>query len=48
MNINELFDALVQSEDLKGIPVIHVLRVLATVFELINSGKFFYENEQEI
>ena len=45
MNISKLFDELLESEELQDIPILHILVVVNTVFDLINSGRFFYENE---
>lgn len=48
MDITELFNELIKSEELKDIPVLYILIVANTVFDLINSGRFFYENEVDL
>ena len=45
MDMEKLFDELVKDESIKDIPVMYVLRVVNAVFELINSGKFYFENK---
>lgn len=47
MDMRKLFKELVECEELQEIPTLHIMKVLAAIFELINSGKFYYENEQE-
>lgn len=48
MNMKKLCDKLIEDETLKDIPLTIVFRVVLSVFALIESGEFFYENEQEI
>lgn len=45
MDINKLFNELIKDDEIKGIPVSHVLKIVTAVFELINSGRFFIESE---
>lgn len=45
MDIEKLFNKLIEDENIKDIPVMYLLRVATVVFELINSGEFYYENE---
>lgn len=47
MNMRKLFNELIKDESIHDIPVSHVLRVVTVVFELINSGKFYFDNEIE-
>ena len=45
MDMEKFFDNLIESEDLKDIPIDFIFRVVVRVFELINSGEFFYFKE---
>ena len=45
MDMKKLFNKIISDESIKDIPVMHVLRVVRIVFELINSGEFYFENE---
>ena len=45
MNVKKLCDKLIEDETLKDIPLTYVFRVVLSVFELINSGEFYYTNE---
>jgi len=45
MDIRKLYEKVIQSEDLHGIPLLHILAVLNAVLEVIDSGECFYENE---
>ena len=47
MNMTKLFNELIKDESIHDIPVSYVLRVVTAVFELINSGKFYYQNESD-
>ena len=40
--MERFFDNLIESDDLRDIPIDFVFRVVVKVFELINSGMFFY------
>ena len=45
MDMEKLFNELVKDESIKDIPVMHILRVVTVVFELIDSGEFYFEND---
>lgn len=45
MDVEKLCDKLIEDETLKDIPLTHVLRVVLSVFDLINSGECYYEND---
>ena len=45
MDIKRLYEKVIQSEEVHGIPLIHILTVLNVVMEVIGSGECFYENE---
>lgn len=47
MDIRKLFNELVKCEELQDIPVMYIMKVLTATFELISSGKFFYDTETE-
>jgi len=44
MDIKKLCDKIIKDESLKDIPLIDILRVVFSVFDLIGSGEYFYEN----
>lgn len=48
MDVEKLCDKLFEDETLKDIPLAYIYRIVFSVFALIESGEFFYENEQEI
>jgi len=45
MDIKKLYEKVIQSEEVHGIPLIHILTVLNVVIEAISDGDCFYENE---
>ena len=45
MDMEKLFNELVKDESIKDIPVMHVIQIITVIFELINSGDFYFENE---
>lgn len=45
MDIKKLYEKVIQSEEVHGIPVLHILAVLSAVLEAIGEGDCFYENE---
>ena len=45
MDIKKLYEKVIQSEEVHGIPLLHILAVLNVVIELIGTGECFYENE---
>ena len=47
MDMKKLCDKLIEDESLKDIPLTYVFRVALSLFELINSGDFFYENYEQ-
>ena len=44
MNVKKLCDRLIEDESIKDIPLTYVFRVVLSVFELINSGEFYFQN----
>lgn len=46
MNTEKLWKKLLENEDIKKIPLKEVIKVVIAVFEVINSGECFYENEE--
>lgn len=44
MDMKKLFKKLLETEDIKNIPLEHVIKVFAAIFEIINSGECFFEN----
>lgn len=47
MDIKKLYEKVIQSEDVHGIPIVHILSVLNAVLEAIGTGDCFYETEIE-
>lgn len=47
MDIMKLCHKVLESEDVKGIPLIFVYMVMNSVIEAINSGECFYDMEFE-
>ena len=45
MDIKKLYEKVIQSEEVHGIPLVHILSVLTAVLEAIGSGECFYKNE---
>ena len=45
MDLKKLYEKVIQSEEVHGIPLIHILAVLNCVMEIIGNGECFYENE---
>ena len=45
MDIKKLYEKVIQSDAVHGIPLIHILTVLNVVIEVIGDGECFYENE---
>ena len=45
MDIKKLYEKVIQSEEVHGIPLIHILTVLNAVIDAISDGDCFYENE---
>ena len=45
MDIKKLYEKVIQSDEVHDIPMIHILRVLSVVMEVIGEGECFYENE---
>ena len=45
MDIKKLYEKVIQSEEVHDIPMIHILKVLSVVLEVIGEGECFYENE---
>ncbi len=47
MNTKLLCEKLIENEDLKDIPTMHVLRVAIAVLEVIDSGECFFDAEEK-
>jgi hypothetical protein len=45
MDIKKLYEKVIQDKDVHDIPLLHILRVLNVVLDVIGSGECFYENE---
>lgn len=45
MDMKKLCDELIKDKSLRDIPLTYVFRVVFSVFNLINSGDFYYKNE---
>ena len=45
MDIKKLYEKVIQSDEVHGIPLLHILTVLNAVLEVIGDGECFYENE---
>ena len=45
MDIRKLYEMVIQSDEVHGIPLLHILAVLNAVLEAIESGECFYTNE---
>lgn len=45
MDIKKLYEKVIQSEEVHGIPLIHIITVLNVIIEIIGNGECFYENE---
>lgn len=48
MDMKKFCDELMKDEDLKDIPITYVLRVVFSVFKLINSGECSYKDWENI
>ena len=48
MDMRKLCKKLFENEDIKKIPLKYVVTVVHVVFELINSGECFYNNEEDL
>ena len=47
MDNNLLCQKLIEREDIKDIPAIHVLKVAIAVLEIINCGECFFDAEEK-
>jgi len=45
MDITKLFRSVLESDEVRGIPIVYVILVFNSVIEAINSGECFYLNE---
>lgn len=45
MDIKKLYEKVIQSNEVHGIPLLHILTVLNVVLDVIGTGECFYENE---
>lgn len=45
MDMDKFFELITNNEDISDIPILYVLRVATTVFEIIGSGECNYELE---
>ena len=43
--MSKLCKKLLESEEIKDIPLEYIIKVVAVVFEIINSGECFYTDE---
>lgn len=44
--MRKLCKLILENDDIKNIPLEYVVKVIAVVFEVINSGECFYEREE--
>lgn len=47
MDIIRLFEKVIESDDIKDIPLIYVFEVVCCVIDVIGSGECFYKTEYE-
>lgn len=47
MDMNKFYEAIMNEQSIRDIPILYVLRVALVVFEIINSGECMYKNEEE-
>ena len=47
MDVSKLFKKLMNREEVRGIPLIHIFTVLNCVLDIIGSGDCFYPREDE-
>lgn len=45
MDIKKLYEKVIHSEEVHGIPLIHILTVLNVVMDILGDGECFYTNE---
>lgn len=45
MDIKKLYEKVIQSAEVHGIPLLHIITVLNVVIEVIGDGECFYKNE---
>ena len=45
MNMEKLYDKLIEDESIKDIPIDFIYRVVVCVFQIINSGECFYKED---
>lgn len=45
MDIQKLYEKIIQDKELHNIPLIHIMAVLNAVLEAIGDGDCFYKNE---
>ena len=45
MDIKKLYEKVIQSEEVHGIPLVYILTVLNAVMDAIGEGDCFYQNE---
>ena len=43
--MKKLCKKIFEDEDIRDIPVEYVIRIVSVIFELINSGEFYYQND---
>jgi hypothetical protein len=47
MDVGDLFEELLSDETIRDIPIEYVVRIVFSVFSLIESGKFFYKHQYD-
>lgn len=45
MDLEKLYQKVLNSDDVKEIPIIYVYKIIFTIIDAISSGECFYENE---
>ena len=45
MDIKKLYEKVINSEEVHGIPLVHILTILNVVLDIIGEGECFYSND---
>lgn len=47
INTNKLFIKLLEKPEIKGIPLVYVMTVTSSVFDVIREGECYYDSEEK-
>lgn len=47
MDVWDLFEKLLEEDNIRDIPVEYIVRIVFSVFSLIESGEFFYKHHYD-